>query len=221
MKYIRNRLNYFRQDEHRIENTKELNAAIKEQNDNEPIPPAETSHRVTLVVISVIVIVILVAIVIGGINFVNSFENPNDFLDSPAVLYPFIGLCIIMGLLFAGIPLFNGFRLKSKCTQEASATCIGFDDKVITNKHGAHFVSCPVYKFSECGVEYTVYDNHYTSALHRLPSLGTVVPVLFDPEDPNRCIINNKISWNTPAIFMGVVFIVLTFLFCLGVIIDS
>lgn len=217
MKYIRNRLNYFRQDGSRIEDTKEFYAAVKEQNDSEPIPQAEMSGRIGIVLLSILVLAVIILIVIGGVSLINSMENPNQIFEEDAVLFAIMGIFFCVGLLFAGIPIVKGLRLKSKCKYDAQATCIGYDDVVVTNKHGAHFKSCPVYRFSEGGTEYTVYDQRYRESTSSLPAIGSAVTVIFDSEDPNRCIINSKVNWNIPSVCVGAIFLFLALALCFAV----
>lgn len=220
MKYIRNRMNYFRQEGYRIENTKEFYNSVKMQNDSEPIPATEAVSRFKFVFISISVLVILIFLIISGVNFVNSMDNPDELFENTAFVFSFIGCFFFVGLLFLGFPIVSGIRLKKKCTQESEAVCIGYDDAVVTNKHGAHFKSCPVYRFEEAGIEYTVYNNKYTGNTSSLPEIGSTESVLFDPENPNDCIIGGRVNWNIASIIVGAIFLFLTVAACFGILSD-
>ena len=219
MKYIRDRINYFRQDENRIENSKEFRAAVKEQNNREPISTSEVSKS-KLYFFSALVLIIIIGLVIVGVNLFKSMDNPDDIFENLTALYSIFGIFVAIGLYFVGVPICGAIILKAKCKQESQAICIGYEDKIVTNKHGSYMFSCPVYSFNEGGVEYTVYDQAYIRKTAELPEVGSVVPILFDSNDPNRCIINNKVNWRIDSIAIGVFFLVLMFVFYFGVLAD-
>lgn len=218
MKYVRNSLNYFRNDSNRIENNKEFNIAVKKQNESETVSSEQSGIGIKLFILSILAIIVIVGLVIAGTNAINSMENPDELFDNPLVLYSFFGVFFAIGLAFTFIPIYLGINIKVKCTQESQAKCIGYDDKITQGRHGTHMESCPIYKFNEGGVEYKVYDQKYVRATFKLPAIDSIVPILFDPNDPNRCIIDNKVNWRISAIILGIVFLFISCVLFLGVI---
>ncbi len=220
MKYVRDRMNYFRKDEFRFENADDFNAAVKEQNDNEPAQSSEGSHGIGFILLSLFVLIAIALIIVFVVGTIKSMDDPNQIFEDKGVLSVFFGVFFLAGLLFAGIPLVKGLILKFKCKGEAQAICIGYEDSTVVNKHGVHFVSCPIYRFNEAGTEYTVYDKKYTQYPEKLPAIGSTGTVLFDPEDPNRCIINGKVNWKVLSIVIGAILLLLALVLYFGVLIN-
>lgn len=208
MKYIRNSRNYFRETEERIENAKELNAAVMKQNTTQPAKFWSEDKTLMLQMIGLIVLALLFAVIAAFI-----FSHDQNF-----AMYSFLWGLSASSLLFVIVPIAMGINLNHKCTQESSATCIGYDDTIIYTKHGSHIESCPIYKFNEGDTEYIVYSHKYEAKTSKLPPIGAVSPIKFDPKDPNRCVIDNKIYWRANYIAIGVVFFILLiyFLFILS-----
>ena len=208
MKYIRDTINYFRESDERIESAQEISRLAKEQTARETVDKESFKITASLAIISVIILAVIIGLIYAGITAINSMDNPDDLFDNPAVLYGFIGIFMLVGILLTFFPIGRAIALKIKCKEEAQGRCIGFDDKTVVTKRHSYVVSCPVYTFTANGQDYKVYDRKY---LRRNISsyIGEQLPISFDPNDPNNCIINGKSNWYSLYIILGVVFLTL------------
>lgn len=208
MKYVRDTLNYYRESDKRIEDVREINRLAREQTERETLGEREINRSPFLGIISVLVIAIIVGIVYAGYVAVTSIDNPDDLFENPTVLCIFAGVFLLVGCIFAVIPLSRAILLKVKCKEESYAKCIGFEDKTVVNKKRSYVVSCPVFSLNENGQEYIIYDGKYSRRIADI-HIGDQVPVTFDSNNPNNCIIDGKSNWNILSLVIGVVFIAL------------
>lgn len=119
-------------------------------------------------------------------------------------------LMAVMGVTIVILALLYRNTISRRCTGEGTARCIGYDDTIVrTNKkHSYTYVgSAPVYTLVAQGREYTVYDGIYHRNEDKLPRLGETVDALYDPKDPEVCIVKDKPSV-VAAIFVAVVLMV-------------
>lgn len=117
-----------------------------------------------------------------------------------------IALSLIMGTITG--PIFK----KIKCRESDFASCVGFDDKIISQKSergGRYYLgSAPVYELISQGRKYTVFDGFYEEDSIDLPKIGDKAPIRFDPKNPNTCLINNKSQIHFEYIFTAIVLII-------------
>lgn len=117
----------------------------------------------------------------------------------------------ISGVVVLVTSVMKSIHLKSVCTVETQATCIGFDDRSVTadTDRCAHLVleSCPVYEFNYGGSVFTVYDKVYTEDDSLLPHIGDTVDVKFSSDDPNVCIINDENKFRPGTLLIGIILI--------------
>lgn len=85
---------------------------------------------------------------------------------------------------------------KSRCSETADGTCVGFVDRIHTtntSEMASHqcVVSAPVYEFEHNGQKHTVYFGNFEDNDFDLPIVGYRSVIRFNPKDPYDCMLGD------------------------------
>lgn len=221
MRYVRKPFDYFRETDERIETAKELSILAKEQANRETVNNEQTKPNPLLFIFSAVIVIAIISLIYTCYKAVSSMDNPDDIFENPVTLYIFFGAFMLVGILFAFYPIITNIRLKIKCKEETSARCVGFNDKSVVTKHSSYVTSCPVYRFTDNGQEFTVYNGKHLRNSGSFPLIGDTVSINYDPANPDNCIIDGKLNWYLPALIIGVAFIAIAIAVLVGCILYS
>ena len=89
--------------------------------------------------------------------------------------------------------VFNQITIKSKCKNKAEGNLIGMDDSFMgmgASPGSSHYyaVYYPIYEYIVDGISYWAQLKKYSK---NASAFAKKVCVLYDPEDPEKCFINN------------------------------
>jgi hypothetical protein len=105
---------------------------------------------------------------------------------------PLIILCGIVFLALAA-KVYNQLSIKSRCKNSTEGKLIGNDDSFMgmgASPGSSHYYAIyyPIYEYLVDGIAYWAQLKKYN---RKLTSFAKTVNVLYDPEDPEKCFINN------------------------------
>lgn len=164
-------------------------------------PDLRRNYKIGALGITLLIIAIIVIKALYDLSLIKMSEGLGFLLGGAGCIYVSF-LLIVLGLL-------SSAQQKRRCTEEAKARVIGYDDRLMSGgrRHQSYMTTTPVLNFMYGGREFTVTDGIYTSNDMNLPVIGSLVPILFDPEDPDNCIVEKRRSANS-AVILGIFILV-------------
>ena len=105
---------------------------------------------------------------------------------------PVIILCGIVLLILLG-KVIEQLSIKSKCKSKTEGNLIGMDDSFMSNggapgESQFYAIYYPIYEYIVDGIAYWAQLNKYNK---NAAQFAKKVSVFYDPEDPEKCFINN------------------------------